>query len=128
MIKIDSQSDKRLIVRGTMEGTEVNILVDTGATVGIINKKSPVSRSLRLDNRKTFQLEGAGGSFKATLINSPLVMGGKQVYQFLLADINNVVASVQRETGIRIDGIISLAQCKMMHISIDTDDNYITLE
>jgi hypothetical protein len=57
-----------------------------------------------------------------------LHIGEKIIPQFLLADIGNVVESIERDTGIKILGIISLPQMKMVGMGIDANDNLIILE
>lgn len=128
MIKIQSETDKRIIVKGRMNGKPAFMLVDTGAVAGIINKRAEKTYGLDVDRKRPMEMVGAGGQFKAYLVKDPFEIGGKQVYQFCLADISGVVNSIHQETGIFIAGIISLGQCKMLHISIDTDDHYITIE
>ena len=45
-----------------------------------------------------------------------------------MADIDSIVKSIKRETGIEILGIISLPQMKFVGINIDANDNVITIE
>lgn len=52
----------------------------------------------------------------------------KPIGQFLLADIDDVVESIEAQTGIRILGIISLPQMKVAGVNIDTNSNILTLE
>ena len=47
--------------------------------------------------------------------------------QFLLADIRGVVDSVRSQTGLEIQGIISLAQMRMVGMVINTNDNTVTV-
>ena len=73
-------------------------------------------------------LVGAGGEFQAHYCNTFANLAGKQVPQFLIADIDNVAASIKRETGISIQGVLSLSQMKMAGIQIDANDNLIIIE
>lgn len=57
-----------------------------------------------------------------------LEINNKKIPQFLLADIEDVVKSIKRETGIDILGIIGLPQMKIVGINIDTNDNLILFE
>lgn len=127
MIKIDSQTDKRLIVKGALNNKDAYMLIDTGATAGLIDKAIVKKYGLLINKNHTVNLVGAGGKFTAYTCNTPFVIGGKQMYQFLIADIDAVADSIERQTGIRIQGLISLPQAKMVQMEIDTDDNYISI-
>ena len=127
MIKIDSQTDKRLIVKGTLNNKDAYMLIDTGATAGLIDKAIIKKYGLLINKNHTVSLVGAGGKFTAYTCNTPFVIGGKQMYQFLIADIDAVADIIERQTGIRIQGLISLPQAKMVQMEIDTDDNYINI-
>lgn len=123
---LKSESDKRIIVQGTINGKKAYMLVDTGATVGMFHKKAAKTYKIVTNNHKV-NLVGAGGAFTAYVSNTPFLLADKPIYQFVVSDISDVVKSIQRQTGIEIAGIIGLAQMKMMGISIDTDDNYVEI-
>lgn len=125
-MKLQSESDRRIIVQGTINGKEAYVLIDTGAACGLFNKSIVKKYNLKV-SRRSINLVGAGGEFKAYICDTPLMLNGKPMYQFAIADIGDVVNSIKRQTGIEIAGIIGLAQMKMMGISIDTDDNYIEI-
>lgn len=127
-MKIKSQSDKRLIVQATLNGKPASFLLDTGASVGLID--SSIRKKYGLERGRTFphSLVGAGGEFTAYYCNTFAKLQDRTITQFLLADIDNVVASIKRQTGIEIQGIISLPQMQFAHISLDADDNLIILE
>ena len=129
MDKIKSKSDKRLIIEGTVNGIKVNFLIDTGASVALISESH--KRKLGLIEGKPFNgsLIGAGGNISGVYIcNTFPVINGKQFSQFLITDIDTIISSIKRETGIEIVGIISLPQMKMNGIQIDTNDNLIIFE
>ena len=127
MEKIISESDKRLIVQGTLNGKKAYMLIDTGASAGIIDKPAVKKYGLSENKNHSVNMVGAGGAFKAYLCLTPLVIAQKQMYQFVIADLSSVVKSIKQQTGIEIAGIISLPQMKMLGIEIDTDDNFIKI-
>lgn len=124
---LHSESDKRIIVQGTINGKKAYMLVDTGASCGLLDKSAVKEYKLAVNKYRTVNLVGAGGKFKASMCDTPFIIAGKPIYQFVVSDISDVVNSIKRQTGIEIAGIIGLAQMKMMGISIDTDDNYIEI-
>lgn len=127
MLEFKSKSDKRLIVEGIINGRKAMMLVDTGATVGLLSEgiKKPYKLKMR---KHSITLAGAGGTFKAEHCETPLLLGRTMIHQFYVADISDVISSIKRQTGIEIQGIISLPQCKVAEMEIDTDDNLIRIK
>lgn len=129
MKRIKSISDKRLIVEGKVNGKDACFLIDTGASVGMIDYSKRYDYDLKVGKRYGGTLIGVGGEMRNvrhcdTFVN----LEDKVVPQFLLADISEVVESIKRETGIEILGIISLPQMKMANLGIDCNDNEIIIE
>lgn len=129
MKRIKSISDKRLIIEGIVNEKAAYFLIDTGASIALIDK----------DKRKKYRLK-EGRRFNGTIVGAGGEMGNvrhcdtfvhfedKVIPQFLLADISGVVNSIKRETGIEILGIISLPQMKMAGLGIDANDSEIIIE
>lgn len=128
MLEIKSKSEKRLIVEGIFNSRKAHMLIDTGATCGLIDARCVKPYKLRMKKYHTITLAGAGGTFKATDCETPFLLGRTMIYQFYVADISDVISSIKRQTGIEIQGIISLPQCKVAEMEIDTDDNLIRIK
>lgn len=129
MEKIKSKSEKRLIVEGLVNDKAANFLIDTGASVGIIDYDQRKHYDLAVGRRYNGTIIGAGGEMRNVRhCDTFLYIKDKAVPQFLLADISGVVESIRRETGIEILGIISLPQMKMVGIQLDANDNLIIIE
>lgn len=128
MKQIKSLSTKRIIVTAKLNGMNANFLIDTGATVAILS--DTIKRKYKLSVGRTYHLPvvGAGGDFDAKYCNTPAYIEDKPLTQFLIADISNIVDSVERETGIEIQGIISLPQMQFAGIRIDTRNNTIIID
>lgn len=124
MEQIKSLSEKRLIVECTVNGKKGNFLIDTGATVALIDRSKVKKFGLLTGRCYPGTLVGAGGEIKDVYYcNTFAYLAGKTIPQFLLADISQVRDSIKRETGLEILGIISLPQMKMAGIQIDANDN-----
>ena len=126
MIKIQSESEKRLIIQGLLNDKKVYMLIDTGASIGMFHKDAVKKYGLVMSGHSV-NLVGAGGAFSAKVCNTPLMVSGKPLYQFVVSDIKDVVNSIERQTGIRIAGIIGLNQMKLLNMAIDTDDNFVEI-
>lgn len=128
MKKIKSLSEKRLIVTAQLNGKDANFLIDTGATVALVSERIKKEYGLIVGKKFPGMLVGAGGNFNAYYCNTPAYIEGKPLTQFLLTNIGNIVDSIKRETGIEIQGIISLPQMQFVGMQIDANDHLIILE
>lgn len=129
MRRIESLSEKRLIIEVEVNGKKANLLVDTGAAVGIYDDNQKKKYGLEYGRRYSGTLVGAGGELKDVRVcNTFADFLNVKIPQFLLADISNVVKSIKKETGIEILGIISLPQMKMCGLGIDANDMEIIVE
>ena len=129
MQQINSKSTKRLIIEGIVNGKAANFLIDTGASVGLIDDTQVKRYGLSVGKRFNGTLVGAGGEmYNIKHCNTFVEVGGKSIPQFLITDIEGVVKSIERETGIKILGIISLPQMNMVGMNVDSNDNLIILE
>ena len=125
METIKSISDKRIIVPGTVNGSEYYFLVDTGASIALISEKV---RGLDIGKRFGGSIEGAGGSIRARICNTFVKIGSKDFSQFLATNLDNLIASIAEETNVEIAGIIALPQMRFYGVEIDTDDGTIRLK
>lgn len=129
MKRIKSISDERIIVEGKVNGKEAFFLVDTGASVGLMDSNQRDDYGLVRGRKYNGTIIGAGGEMSNVRhCDTFLNIEDRVIPQFLLADIEGVVESINRETGVKILGIISLPQMKMANISLDCNDNLIILE
>ena len=129
MKRIKSKSTKRLLVEGQVNGKAAHFLIDTGASVGMMDYGQRKKYGLQEGRKFGSPVVGAGGEMKNVFYCGTFVnIEEKVIPQFLLADIGGVVESIRHETGLEILGIISLPQMKMVGISIDCNDNELILE
>ena len=129
MKRIKSISDERIIVEGKVNGKEAFFLVDTGASVGLMDENQRDDYGLVRGRKYSGTIVGAGGEMRNVRHCDTFVhFGGKVIPQFLLADISGVVKSIKKETGIEILGIISLPQMSMIGMNIDINSSEIWLE
>ena len=129
MICINSKSDKRLIIEGVINGKTANFLIDTGASLALIDKNQRKEYNLKSSRDYPGTIIGAGGELRNLKVCDNIVnIKHKTIAQFIMADIESIVESIKRETDIDILGIISLPQMKFAGIQIDTNDSMIMLE
>ena len=129
MERIKSLSDKRLIIEGIVNDKPAYFLLDSGASVALIDKDRKKEYGLKEGRRFEGTIIGAGGEMRNIRHCDTFVeFEGKTIPQFLLADISNVVKSIETETGIEILGIISLPQMRLAGLGIDANDMEIIIE
>lgn len=129
MKRIKSLSDKRLIIEGLVNGKPARFLLDSGASVALIDKDKKKEYGLKEGRRYNGTLIGAGGEMRNVRHCDTFVeFEGKTIPQFLLADISGVVESIKRETGVEILGIISLPQMSFIGMNIDINSSEVWLE
>lgn len=129
MKRIKSISDKRLIIEAKVNDKKAYLLVDTGASIGLIDNNKRKKFDLSVGREYNGTLVGAGGEMRNVRHCDTFVeFEGKKISQFLLADIKGVVESIKRETGIEILGIISLPQMSFIGMNIDVNSSEVWLE
>ena len=129
MERIKSKSNKRLIIEGEVNGKSAYFLLDTGASVGFMDRSQARKYDLEEGRKFGSSVVGAGGEMKNVhFCNTMLDYHGKKIPQFLMANIGGVVESIEHETGLRILGIVSLPQMKIAGLGIDANDNEIIVE
>lgn len=129
MKRIKSKSDKRLIIETKVNDKTAYFLIDTGASVGMIDSDQRKKYDLKKGRPFPGTIVGAGGEMDNVYhCNTMIEFEGKTIPQFLLADLSDVVKSIKKETGLEILGIIGLPQMKIAGLGIDANDNEIILE
>ena len=121
MKRVKSETDKRLIVEVKVNGKSAYMLIDTGASAGMIDVNQADDFDVVVGNKYCGSIVGAGGEMQDVRHTHTMAeFEGKKIPQFLLADISNIVRSIKRETGVKILGIISLKQMQVIGLNIDT--------
>lgn len=113
-------TDKRPIVECHIGGKPANFLLDTGASVGLIDRDFINRYALTAGKRYQGKIVGAGGAMNGVRHCDSFVTlpNGVDVAQFLLTDISAVRESIKQETGIDIVGIVSWPQMSFAGIII----------
>ena len=97
MKRIKSESEKRLIVKVTINNKSAYMLVDTGASVGLIDSKQRKDYNLAVGRNYPGTLVGAGGEMdNVKHCDTFVYIDDIKIPQFLLADISQVVDSIEK--------------------------------
>ena len=129
MDRFKSISDKRLIIEAEVNGKSAFFLLDSGASIALIDEDKKKEYDLKVGRKYSGTIVGAGGTMRNVRHCDTFVyFEGKPITQFLLADISNVVDSIKRETGVEILGIISLPQMAQIGMNLDINSLEVWLE
>lgn len=122
-------TDKRPIIEVTINGRKAYMLVDTGASIGVIDSRRLDEYGVGMGSSLGGTTTGVGGSQEEVrhTKNCMVEVGGINLYQFVTFDLSSVASSIERETGIKISGIIGTTQIKMSEMKIDLDNGYIKI-
>ena len=126
---VKSLTDKRLVVAVKINGKAANMLVDTGASMSLLDDKRKDEYGYARRSKLSGTLTGVGGEKSDVwhVKDIDVKLHGLPVYQFLMTDLSGVAGSIRKETGIDIAGIIGLPQIKDLEMKIDADNNLIKL-
>lgn len=124
-MEFKSITEERLIIQAVLNKKQHYFLIDTGATVGLISDKI---KGIKKGRKFNGSVVGVGGQMGSMYISDTFVtVGDKQLSQFLITNIDGIIDSIKKETGIEISGIISLPQLKLYGAEIDTDDGFVMI-
>lgn len=121
-IKIISQ--KRPVIEAVLNGKKYNFLLDTGASVGIIDKRT---KGVHTSWRSVTIVDASGDNISCPVLKDLVQVGGKNIGQFILSDLSGVRESIRQETGKDITGIISYPQMQSLHTNLDMDSNMLKI-
>lgn len=116
------------IIDVVVNGVTVNMLIDTGASVNIINYESVYKfKGAKLYGEK--HLVTVGSNTRAnSLRNVEASIKGRPVTDFITLDLTSLQGSIQAETRLEIDGIIGVNGIKQLGMIIDLSRGLVTIK
>lgn len=122
-------TNKRPIIEVTINKKKAYMLIDTGASIGVIDKHQLTYYNIERGKALNTTIVGVGGNQENIyyIKNCNVDISGIKLYQFVTFDISSVRDSIESETDIKISGIIGTTQIKMSEMKIDLDNGYIKI-
>ena len=116
------------IIDAVVNGVTVNMLIDTGASVNIINSESVYKfKGAKMYGEKN--LVTVGSNTRAnSLRNIDATIKGRKVSEFISLDLTSLQSSIQAETRLEIDGIIGVNGIKQLGMIIDLSRGIVTIK
>ena len=124
IIKVEDHIGAKPVVRMTLNGKKIWVLLDTGASVNLLDIKAQKKYDFGVYNRPGNSVNVVG--FASSEIELPRVDGIDLRYQgirlqdeFLAHDLTEVINSVKQESMITISGIIGYSMMRKYGFVID---------
>lgn len=127
---VKSVSSDRLIIEVNINNKKGYMLVDTGASIGLIDIDSIDEYHFNLGKQLDTVISGVSGESQSKVYytkNLNVDIQGIPVHQLVATDISFVKHSIKQNTGITICGVLGLTQIKMTEMKIAVDCNAIKL-
>lgn len=120
-------SEKRLIVEASINSRPAYMLIDTGASVSLVDQTLGARFAFMLGNSLPCTTIGANGGEMCIRYTKKLdlTLSGLHIYQVCASDLSGIIDSIERESGYRIAGIIGLPAIKSLEMQINASDKTI---
>lgn len=130
MEKLDQQIsvvNNRLLIPLKVNGKSVYFLVDTGASVALVDITKTKELGFKLGNKLSSTIVGAGGQAEDVYYVKDLEvdLNGHKIYQFVATNIDSIKESIKKNTDYDIFGILCLKQMQDLGMIIDTSSGNI---
>ena len=116
------------IVEGTLNGKKAYFLLDTGASLSILNLKKSSEYGVRIGNTEDVGIGGYGGvtSDITELTNVDLRFGTERMKdKFSGKDIGYLIKAIRKNTGFEIVGIVGNNNITTSKLILDFENNVI---
>lgn len=118
-MEITFLSDERPLVAAQIAGHSVVALLDTGASVSMVDRTLVRLWKLKRSGRTVRVVGMTGREVECDILDVPVVIGGHSVWQCVASDLTGVAASIQRETGYAIGCIIGYKAMRRAGIALE---------
>lgn len=114
--------DNRPLIPIKVNGKSVYFLVDTGASVALVDIDKQKDLKFKLGSKLAGTIVGAGGETSDVyhVKDLDVDLNGHKIYQFVATDITAVKESIKRATDYDVFGILSYKQMQDLGMIIDT--------
>ena len=123
-------TDKRPVIKVSINGQETAALVDTGASLSIVSESDMGKFKFKRGSKMTgsvIGLDGTEQSMYHTGKDFDFKVEGLPAYQFVIGNIDAVKASIKKETGVEISAIIGYPTIKQLELIINPSTNEISI-
>ena len=123
-------TDKRPVIKVSINGQETAALVDTGASLSIVSESDMGKFKFKRGSKmagSVIGLDGTEQSMYHTGKDFNFKVEGIPAYQFVIGNIDAVKASIKKETGVEISAIIGYPTIKQLELIINPSTNEISI-
>ena len=123
-------TDKRPVIKVSINGQETAALVDTGASLSIVSESDMSKLKFKRGSKlagTVIGLDGTEQSMYHTGKDFDFKIEGLPAYQFVIGNIDAIKSSIKKETGIEISAIIGYPTIKQLELIINPSTNEISI-
>ena len=123
-------TDKRPVIKVSINGQETAALVDTGASLSIVSESDMGKFKFKRGSKMTgsvIGLDGTEQSMYHTGKDFDFKIEGLSAYQFVIGNIDAIKSSIKKETGIEISAIVGYPTIKQLELIINPSTNEISI-
>ena len=123
-------TDKRPVIKVSINGQETAALVDTGASLSIVSESDMGAFKFKRGSKmagSVIGLDGTEQSMHHTGKDFDFKVEGLPAYQFVIGNIDAIKSSIKKETGIEISAIVGYPTIKQLELIINPSTNEISI-
>lgn len=121
--------EEKPIIEILINGEKYNVLVDTGSSINILSKGVVKQNKMRLRTYYSGNIQSATTEVKARHVDkAKITLGGENIYQFVMVDIEDLSNNILQSTGIKIAGVLGTPAIKEIGMIIDLKQGVITIK
>ena len=121
--------EEKPIVEILINGEKHNVLVDTGSSINILSKGIVKQNKMRLRTYYSGNIQSATTEVRARHVDrARITLRDKNIYQFVMVDIEDLSNNILQSTGIKIVGILGTPAIKQLGMIIDLSRGIVTIK
>lgn len=121
--------EEKPIIEILINREKYNVLVDTVSSINILSKGVVKQNKMRLRTYYSGNIQSATTEVKARHVDKARIMlCDKNIYQFVMVDIEDLSNNILQSTGIEVVGILGTPAIKELGMVIDLSRGIVTIK
>lgn len=121
--------EEKPIIEILINGEKYNVLVDTGSSINILSKGVVKQNKMRLRTYYSGNIQSATTEVRARHVDKArITLRDKNIYQFVMVDIEDLSNNILQSTGIEVVGILGTPAIKQLGMIIDLSRGIVTIK
>lgn len=121
--------EEKPIIEILINGEKYNVLIDTGSSINILSKGVVKQNKMRLRTYYSGNIQSATTEVRARHVDKArITLRDKNIYQFVMVDIEDLSNNILQSTGIEVVGILGTPAIKQLGMIIDLSRGIVTIK